>query len=123
MKLWRPSLRLLGRSSVLPFRNYAEAASQKEMEFTFASANQVFYDAADVKQIDVPSFSGTFGILPKHVPTLAVLSPGVVTVFEKDGSSKRIFVSSGTVSIILTILSSFIFILNLNLIMFLGMRQ
>lgn len=60
---------------------------------------QVFYDNADVRQIDVPSFSGSFGILPKHVPTLAVLKPGIVTVFENDGTTKKIFVSSGTVSI------------------------
>ena len=59
----------------------------------------MFYDTADVKQVDVPSFSGSFGILPKHVPTLAVLKPGVVTVYENDGTSKKIFVSSGTVSI------------------------
>lgn len=60
---------------------------------------QVFYNAANVKQVDVPSFSGAFGILPKHVPTLAVLKPGVVTVYEQDGSAKKVFVSSGTVSI------------------------
>lgn len=59
----------------------------------------MFYEAASVKQVDVPSFSGSFGILPKHVPTLAVLKPGVVTVFENDGAVKKIFVSSGTVSI------------------------
>lgn len=60
---------------------------------------QVFYDSADVKQVDVPSFSGSFGILPKHVPILAVLKPGIVTVFENDGTTKKIFVSSGTVTI------------------------
>lgn len=81
-------------------RTYAEAAPvSDEMKFTFAGANQVFYDKAVVKQVDVPSFSGSFGILPKHVPTLAVLKPGVVTVYEQDGSAKKIFVSSGTVTI------------------------
>ena len=49
--------------------------------------------------MDVPSFSGSFGILPNHVPTLAVLKPGVVTVFENEGAAKKIFVSSGTVTI------------------------
>lgn len=80
-------------------RGYAAeaAAPAKDMAFTLAAANKVFYNAEDVKQVDVPSFSGSFGILPKHVPTIAVLSPGVVTVYEKDGSSKKIFVSSGTV--------------------------
>ncbi|XP_011873033.1 PREDICTED: ATP synthase subunit delta, mitochondrial [Vollenhovia emeryi] len=80
-------------------RSYADAASGNEMKFTFAGANQVFYDQSSIRQVDVPSFSGSFGILPKHVPTLAVLKPGVVTVYEDDGSSKKIFVSSGTVTI------------------------
>lgn len=60
---------------------------------------QVFYADSAVRQVDVPSFSGSFGILPKHVPTLAVLKPGVVTVFEQSGDVKKIFVSSGTVTI------------------------
>ena len=59
----------------------------------------MFYDQRVIKQVDVPSFSGSFGILPKHVPTLAVLKPGVVTVYEEDGSVKKVFVSSGTVTI------------------------
>lgn len=59
----------------------------------------MFYDSINVKQVDVPSFSGSFGILPKHVPTLAVLKPGVVSVFENEGAVKKIFVSSGTVTI------------------------
>ena len=77
-------------------RNYADA---NQMAFTFASTAQVYYDKADVKQIDVPSFSGSFGILPSHVPCLAVLKPGVVTVYEKDGSSKKFFVSSGSITV------------------------
>lgn len=75
-------------------RNYSD-----EMKLTFAAANQVFYDNTEVRQIDVPTLSGAFGILPKHVPTLAVLQPGVVQVYEKDGTAKMIFVSSGTVTV------------------------
>jgi F-type H+-transporting ATPase subunit delta len=41
-----------------------------EMSFTLAAANQVFYDSQSVRQVDVPSMSGAFGILPKHVPTI-----------------------------------------------------
>lgn len=59
----------------------------------------MFYDKTAIRQVDVPSFSGSFGILPKHVPTLAVLKPGVVTVYEESGTFKKIFVSSGTVTI------------------------
>ncbi|XP_017073791.1 ATP synthase subunit delta, mitochondrial [Drosophila eugracilis] len=70
-----------------------------EMKLTFAAANKTFYDAAVVRQIDVPSFSGSFGILAKHVPTLAVLKPGVVQVVENDGKQLKFFVSSGSVTV------------------------
>lgn len=75
-------------------RGYAD-----EMSFTLAAANKVFYANANVRQVDVPSFSGAFGILPKHVPTLAVLKPGVVTVYENDGKQTKVFVSSGTITV------------------------
>ena len=70
-----------------------------DMAFTFAAPNGVLYNEAAVKQVDVPSFSGSFGILPAHVPSLAVLKPGVVTVFEEDGGQKKFFVSSGSITI------------------------
>merc|ERR1711976_261816 len=70
-----------------------------DMSFTFASQSEVFYSDANVKQVDVPSFSGSFGILPDHVPLLAVLAPGVVTVFEQDGGQKKFVVSSGSITI------------------------
>lgn len=91
----RGSLMLAQRGlRLVQTRGYAE-----EMKLTFAAANQVFYDATEVRQIDVPTQSGAFGILPKHVPTLAVLQPGVVSVYEKDGTPKQFFVSSGTVTV------------------------
>lgn len=51
----------------------------------------MFYNKANVKQVDVPSFSGDFGILADHVPLLAVLKPGVITVTEADNAQKKIF--------------------------------
>ncbi|XP_015903414.1 ATP synthase subunit delta, mitochondrial [Parasteatoda tepidariorum] len=86
------SMRLMQQSKI-PHR------SASEMAFTFASPSEVYYNKASVKQVDVPSYSGSFGILPNHVPTLAVLKPGVVTIFEDDGSAKKFFVSSGSVTI------------------------
>jgi len=76
-----------------------QARAMSQMAFTFAAPNGVHYDAASVKQVDVPSFSGSFGILPNHVPALAVLKPGVVTVYEEDGEVKKFFVSSGSVTV------------------------
>ncbi|XP_036410567.1 ATP synthase subunit delta, mitochondrial-like [Megalops cyprinoides] len=81
-------------------RCYADAPSAApQMSFTFASPTQVFFKEASVKQIDVPTLTGAFGILPAHVPTLQVLRPGVVTVFSDDGSSEKYFVSSGSVTV------------------------
>uniref|UniRef100_A0A3Q0SCW7 ATP synthase F(1) complex subunit delta, mitochondrial n=1 Tax=Amphilophus citrinellus TaxID=61819 RepID=A0A3Q0SCW7_AMPCI len=81
-------------------RSYAEAASgAPQMSFTFASPTQVFFKEASVKQVDVPTLTGAFGILPAHVPTLQVLRPGVVTVFNEDGTSAKYFVSSGSVTV------------------------
>nr|XP_040040121.1 ATP synthase subunit delta, mitochondrial [Gasterosteus aculeatus aculeatus]XP_040040122.1 ATP synthase subunit delta, mitochondrial [Gasterosteus aculeatus aculeatus] len=81
-------------------RSYAEAVSgAPQMSFTFASPTQVFFNGANVKQVDVPTLTGAFGILPAHVPTLQVLRPGVVTVFADDGPAAKYFVSSGSVTV------------------------
>ena len=75
-------------------------AMSTEMTFTFAAPGQVFYNQAkNVKQVDVPSLSGSIGILANHVPTLAVLKPGVVAVTENEGKVNKFFVSSGSVSV------------------------
>ncbi|CAD5116884.1 DgyrCDS5728 [Dimorphilus gyrociliatus] len=86
------SFRVLSSQHVTK-RNYAD------MSFTLSSPAQVVYENANVKQIDVPSFSGSFGILPQHVPILAAIKPGVLTVYEESGSTKKFFVSSGSVSV------------------------
>nr|CAG4648404.1 EOG090X0JDB [Moina brachiata]SVE93385.1 EOG090X0JDB [Moina brachiata] len=95
MALARSAVRLL--SGRIP--QVSQARGYADLSLTFAAPAQVLYNKANVKQVDVPSFSGSFGILPAHVPTLAVLRPGVVTVFENDGAQKKFFVSSGTVTI------------------------
>ncbi|XP_023827492.1 ATP synthase subunit delta, mitochondrial [Salvelinus sp. IW2-2015] len=81
-------------------RCYADAPSgSAQMSFTFASPTQVYFKEASVKQVDVPTLTGAFGILPAHVPTLQVLRPGVVTVFNDDGSATKFFVSSGSITV------------------------
>nr|XP_047907963.1 ATP synthase subunit delta, mitochondrial [Anser cygnoides] len=95
--------RRLLRLAALPpprARSYAEpAAGPAAMAFTFASPTQVFYNGAAVKQVDVPTLTGSFGILAAHVPTLQVLKPGVVTVYGEDGTATKYFVSSGSVTV------------------------
>ncbi|KAH3731204.1 ATP synthase subunit delta, mitochondrial-like [Dreissena polymorpha] len=89
------------RLAVSQKRSYAAeaTAARTEMEFTFASPSDVYYQAAQVKQVDVQGLSGSFGVCFNHVPTIAALMPGVVTVHELDGTQKRIFVSSGAITV------------------------
>lgn len=44
-----------------------------------------------VKQVDVTSTTGSFGILPSHVPAVSVLKPGLVTVYEDDNKTAKYF--------------------------------
>ena len=41
-----------------------------------------------MKQVDVPTTTGVFGILPNHVPTMQTLKAGVVSVVEETGVKK-----------------------------------
>uniref|UniRef100_A0A8C6PYA4 ATP synthase F(1) complex subunit delta, mitochondrial n=1 Tax=Nothobranchius furzeri TaxID=105023 RepID=A0A8C6PYA4_NOTFU len=97
-RLFRRALPVLRQA-----RSYADAASgAPQMSFTFASPTQVFFREASVKQVDVPTLTGVFGILPAHVPTLQVLRPGVVTVFNDDGSSAKYFATLAAESLSLS---------------------
>jgi F-type H+-transporting ATPase subunit delta len=90
------STMLLRRSSPIVARQLSTEAG---MPLTLASPAKAYYAAKFVKQVDVPTFSGNIGVLPKHVPVIAVLKPGVVTVYEEDGTQQKIFVSSGSLTI------------------------
>lgn len=56
---------------------------------------QVFFNGANVRQVDVPTQTGAFGILAAHVPTLQVLRPGLVVVHAEDGTISKYFGESG----------------------------
>ncbi|XP_801793.1 ATP synthase subunit delta, mitochondrial [Strongylocentrotus purpuratus] len=85
-----------------PCRNYAEdakASAPTQMSFSFGYPGKMFYSNASVKQVDVPSGTGSFGILAQHVPSLAVMKPGMIFVTEDDGSINKYFVSSGMITV------------------------
>uniref|UniRef100_A0A0R3RWN7 F-ATPase delta subunit n=1 Tax=Elaeophora elaphi TaxID=1147741 RepID=A0A0R3RWN7_9BILA len=75
-----------------------EAVNTEELRLTFASPAEVFYNNTVVKQVDLSTLNGAIGILPKHVPVLGMLKPGVVRVIDKDDKSTQYFASSGTIS-------------------------
>ncbi|XP_065069481.1 ATP synthase subunit delta, mitochondrial-like [Rhopilema esculentum] len=79
-------------------RGYADEAVSGGLSLTFGTPHKVFFNEQGVSQVDVPSLTGSFGILPSHVPIISVLKPGVVTVYS-GGSTEKFFVSSGTITV------------------------
>jgi len=78
-------------------RNYADEASSG-LALTFGSPTKSYFNNVSVSQVDVPSGSGNFSILPQHVPIIAVLRPGLMTIY-KDGNAEKFVVSSGTITV------------------------
>jgi F-type H+-transporting ATPase subunit epsilon len=50
--------------------------------------------SGDVEQVDVPGAEGDFGVLAHHAPFIAMLKPGILTVFGP-GEAQRIVVVGG----------------------------
>lgn len=102
-------LRTLASRSIRPAarlsfaRGYAEAAKEAsvaadKVQITLAAPNRVIFDKSEVSQVNLPTTSGTIGILSSHVPTIEELIPGVVEVI--DGSeTKSFFVAGGFASV------------------------
>lgn len=61
----------------------------------FTATAQILH-LLQVDLVLVPAVTGDFGVMPGHVPTVAQLRPGVVTVHnELDKDVEKYFVSSG----------------------------
>jgi F-type H+-transporting ATPase subunit epsilon len=50
--------------------------------------------SGDVEQVDVPGAEGDFGVLAHHAPLIAMLKPGILTIFGA-GEARRIVVVGG----------------------------
>jgi F-type H+-transporting ATPase subunit epsilon len=50
--------------------------------------------SGEVEQVDVPGVEGDFGVLAHHAPLIAMIKPGILTVFG-GGETKRIVVVGG----------------------------
>ena len=78
----------------------ASTAPATGMTFNFAMPDKTLYEKANVEMVIVPGVDGFFGITPGHVPTIAELKPGMVSVQEVAGGDlKKYFVSGGFATI------------------------
>merc|ERR1712139_211325 len=73
----------------------AEAAGSQHLNFSLLLPDRAVYDKQEVSLVIVPASNGAFGIMKDHVPTLAHLDAGVLTVHTTDGTEDKFFVSGG----------------------------
>ena len=70
------------------------AATADTLKLNFFVPSEPIVSGKPVTQVTVPGSEGMFGILPNHVPTVAEMQPGLVTV-DLDGETLKYFVSGG----------------------------
>ena len=61
--------------------------------FELVSPERLLF-SGEVTQVDAPGSEGDFGVLAGHAPLVAMLRPGIITVFE-GGKAERIVVFGG----------------------------
>jgi F-type H+-transporting ATPase subunit delta len=85
-------------SNFIPKEAPAEAQSgvPNKLKLNFFVPHETVCQAEAVDMVLMPAVTGDFGVMPGHVPTVAQLRPGVVTVHkELDKEVQKYFVSGG----------------------------
>jgi len=74
----------------------ASAAIPDKLTFNFYLPHATVGTKQEVDLVLLPSTTGDFGVMPGHVPTVAQLRPGVITVHkELDKQVEKYFVAAG----------------------------
>jgi len=73
-----------------------DGAGAGGLSLTFTVPSKSLYDAEPVEMVILPGGDGMYGVMPNHVPTIAELKPGVISVQETAGGPlTKYFVSGG----------------------------
>ena len=62
----------------------------EHVKLNFRLPHEAVFADADVNMVLVPAETGDFGILPGHVPVVAKLRPGVVSVENKESVTSKV---------------------------------
>jgi len=90
--VFRPAL---SRGSVPSgVRTFATEAEDGLLSLSLLLPHKPIFQNRKVRLVVIPAQSGMMGVLKNHVPTIAPLKPGVVTV-EESGKQEKFFVSGG----------------------------
>merc|ERR1712070_853432 len=89
------AIRALSRATPALRRGFATEAASTKLTFSLVLPDKAIYEKSEVDLVIVPGTSGAFGIMKDHVPTIAQLDAGLVTVHGGDGGEDSYFVSGG----------------------------
>ncbi|ACI64416.1 F-type H-ATPase delta subunit, partial [Thalassiosira pseudonana CCMP1335] len=65
------------------------------MKLNFNLPQETLYDAAPVKSVVVPGAMGEYEVTADHVPIVAELKAGMLTINHEGGESEKYFVAGG----------------------------
>ena len=77
-------------SDFLPPAREVPATPPSKLTLNFYMPHEIEYEGAEVDSIQLPAVTGDMGVLPGHVPTVAQLRPGVVSVNMDDKETKKV---------------------------------
>jgi hypothetical protein len=65
------------------------------MKLNFNLPQQTLYDGTNVKSVIVPGAMGEYEVTADHVPIVAELKAGMLTINHEDGEQEKFFVAGG----------------------------
>merc|ERR1711906_33447 len=65
------------------------------MKLNFNLPHDTLYNAVDVKSVIVPGSAGEYEVTAEHVPIVAQLKAGALTIKREDGEDEKYFVPGG----------------------------
>jgi F-type H+-transporting ATPase subunit delta len=95
--------KVLSRASVLgasreaaarTFSSESEAAASS-VSLNFSVPYESIYNGASVEQVIIPGVEGEYGVTANHVPYVAQMKPGILTVMFDSSESEKYFVAGG----------------------------
>lgn len=77
-------------------RQFADAAPAAGlMKLNFNLPQETLYDAVNVKSVVVPGATGEYEVTADHVPIVAEMKAGMLTINHEDGEEEKYFVAGG----------------------------
>ena len=62
-------------------------AEEKSFQLRIVTPDRIFYEG-EVSMVEFNTTEGEIGIYKKHVPTTVIISPGILTITETDGTKE-----------------------------------